>query len=192
MSAKPISVAQNGRFDHLKTLNDLTERNCQTVARIDTAMLAKRSMLDRVVDSISNFTGSLKFIWLHVVWFGFWLGWNLGLPAAARFDPYPFGLLTMIVSLEAILLSTIIMISQNRQARGAELHNNLALQIALLAEQENTKALCMLDAICKHFGIPEHDPDVSVLEQATSPDELIHQIERLDEPMAKHHGEHRE
>src|SRR5206468_564363 len=107
-----------------RTVAELTHHNVNTVARIDAAMDAKKTLLDRVVDRVSNFTGSLKFIWLHVIWFGFWTVWNLALPPASRFDPYPFGLLTMIVSLEAILLSTIIMISQNRQAKQAELHNN--------------------------------------------------------------------
>jgi uncharacterized membrane protein len=180
--ADPSAKTSHGHHRHIhipRTIAELTRQNVDTVARIDSAIRAQRTPADRIVDAISNFTGSLKFIWLHVMWFGFWLGWNLGVPPASRFDPYPFGLLTMIVSLEAILLSTIIMISQNRQARQSELHNSLNLQISLLSEQENTKVLNMLDAICSHLCIPEQDPDVHVLEQATAPDQLVQQIEEI-------------
>jgi len=183
MSTKAASHRPSHPAQHHKprTISELTQQNVSTVARIDDAIQAKRGIVDRVVDSISNFTGSLKFIWLHVVWFGFWVIWNLAVPAGSRFDPYPFGLLTMIVSLEAILLSTIIMISQNRQARQSDLHNSLNLQISLLSEQENTKVLNMLDAICRKLQIPPDDPDVGILEQATSPDQLVHQIEEIIE-----------
>lgn len=175
----PHAAGHRKHYAAPRTIEELTRQNVDTVARIDAVIQSQRSAVDRLVDGISSFTGSLKFIWLHMVWFGAWLGWNLAVPHGARFDPYPFGLLTMIVSLEAILLSTIIMISQNRQARQDELHNSLGLQISLLSEQENTKALRMLDALCRHFNIPEHDPDVNVLEQATRPDNLIDQIEKM-------------
>lgn len=76
-----------------------------------------RTSQDRVVDAITMFAGSLRFVYFHAVWFGLWIALNLGaFGQAAVFDEYPFGLLTMIVSLEAIFLSTFVMVSQNRQA----------------------------------------------------------------------------
>jgi uncharacterized membrane protein len=70
---------------------------------------ASRSL--RLADVITSFSGSMRFVGLHLVWFALWIGFNLFGPA---FDPFPFGLLTMIVSLEAIFLSTFVLISQNR------------------------------------------------------------------------------
>ena len=82
------------------------------------AVLAQlRTSQDRVVDAITAFAGSLRFVYFHAAWFGLWIAVNLGaFGQAAVFDKYPFGLLTMIVSLEAIFLSTFVMVSQNRQA----------------------------------------------------------------------------
>ena len=91
-------------------------------------------------------------------------------PYIKHIDPFPFQFLTLVVSLEAIFLTTFIMISQNRQGRIAERRNHLDLQINLLAEQENSKMLAMLDAIMEHLGIKDTDPDVRILEEATQPD----------------------
>jgi uncharacterized membrane protein len=79
--------------------------------------LLRRSQ-NEVADKVTSFAGSLKFVYLHIAWFVVWIGINVGLIAFGRpFDKFPFGLLTMIVSLEAIFLSTFVMVSQNRQAR---------------------------------------------------------------------------
>jgi len=100
------------------------------------------------------------------------------LPQAIRFDPYPFQFLTFVISLEAIFLSTFILISQNRQNRMSELRNHLDLQINLLSEQENSKMLAMLEALLRHHGLVQPDPEVASLEEATRPDMLAQQIEQ--------------
>jgi uncharacterized membrane protein len=80
-----------------------------------------RAVEDRTADRITKFAGSLKFVYLHTVWFGVWIALNVGLIGlGAEFDKFPFGLLTMIVSLEAIFLATFVMVSQNRQALRSE------------------------------------------------------------------------
>jgi len=90
---------------------------------------------DRVADSITDFAGSLRFVYLHSVWFGIWVLFNIGLfGVALKFDPFPFGLLTMIVSLEAIFLSTFVMVSQNRQSARADLRAKLDFETNLRAE----------------------------------------------------------
>ena len=72
---------------------------------------------DKVADQITTFAGSMRFVWIHSIWFIIWVAINVGMfGAAAKFDKFPFGLLTMIVSLEAIFLSTFVMVSQNRQS----------------------------------------------------------------------------
>src|SRR5207237_6149916 len=83
-----------------------------------------RRTQDKVADVITAFAGSLQFVYLHSIWFGIWILLNIGLIGAAlEFDRFPFGLLTMIVSLEAIFLSTFVMVGQNRQALRAEVRN---------------------------------------------------------------------
>ena len=88
-----------------------------------------RKAENRVSDKITAFAGTMRFVYIHSVWFGLWIAINLGLLGATLiFDEYPFGLLTLIVSLEAIFLSTFVMISQNRQAKSAEIRSDLGLQ----------------------------------------------------------------
>jgi uncharacterized membrane protein len=90
---------------------------------------------DRAADRVTSFAGSLRFVYLHAVWFGIWVVVNIGLAGVGlEFDRYPFGLLTMIVSLEAIFLSTFVMVSQNRQAARADLRSQLDFENNLRAE----------------------------------------------------------
>ncbi|HZQ26152.1 MAG TPA: DUF1003 domain-containing protein [Acidimicrobiales bacterium] len=90
---------------------------------------------DRMADAITEFAGSLRFVYIHMVWFGLWILVNIGLiGAAVEFDKFPFGLLTMIVSLEAIFLSTFVMVSQNRQAARADIRSQLDFETNLRSE----------------------------------------------------------
>jgi uncharacterized membrane protein len=89
---------------------------------------------DRVADGITSFAGSLKFVYLHSVWFGIWILLNVGLIGAGAFDKFPFGLLTMIVSLEAIFLSTFVMVSQNRQTKKDGVRSQLDFETNVRAE----------------------------------------------------------
>ena len=90
---------------------------------------------DRAADKVTSFAGSLNFVYLHSVWFGIWVLVNVGvLGASAKFDKFPFGLLTMIVSLEAIFLSTFVMVSQNRQAARADIRSELDFETNLRSE----------------------------------------------------------
>jgi uncharacterized membrane protein len=94
-----------------------------------------RTSQDNVTDGITSFAGSLKFVYLHTAWFGVWILINAGLfGAAVVFDKFPYGLLTMIVSLEAIFLSTFVMISQNRQAARADVRAELDFETNLRSE----------------------------------------------------------
>ena len=96
-----------------------------------------KSAEDKVVDRITGFAGSIHFVYIHSIWFALWILVNLGLLGASLiFDKYPFGLLTLIVSLEAIFLSTFVMISQNRQAKAADIRSELDYQVNVKAEKE--------------------------------------------------------
>ncbi|WP_327320358.1 DUF1003 domain-containing protein [Streptomyces sp. NBC_01235] len=94
-----------------------------------------RSSQDRVADAITSFAGTMRFVYLHALWFAVWIALNEGLLGKAGiFDPYPYGLLTMIVSLEAIFLSTFVMISQNRQAVRENVRADLDFETNLRSE----------------------------------------------------------
>jgi uncharacterized membrane protein len=177
----------DARYHKPHTVAELTQRNITTIATLETAANARRTKTDVIADAIAAFCGSMRFVWVHIAWFGFWLGVNtLAIfPKRWRFDPFPFQFLTLIVSLEAIFLSTFILISQNRQALTAERRNHLDLQINLLSEQENSKMLAMMEAMMKHMGLPDTDPEVHILEEATQPGKLVEQIEQTIE-----HSEH--
>jgi uncharacterized membrane protein len=111
------------KVEHYQTRNE--------AALIRTLLRAQ----DRAADEITDFAGSLKFVYIHSVWFGIWIALNVGLLGAAlKFDPFPFGLLTMIVSLEAIFLSTFVMVSQNRQAARADVRSQLDFETNLRSE----------------------------------------------------------
>jgi len=159
------------------TVEDITKVNVQTIGRLEEAAKAERAKSDQIADVIANFCGSMPFVWVHLIWFAAWIIINT-MPGVDHFDPFPFNFLTLIVSLEAIFLSTFILISQNHETRLSERRNQLDLQINLLTEQENTKMLTLLGRIAEKVGVKiDDDPSLQVLEQATRPEQLVDQIE---------------
>jgi uncharacterized membrane protein len=160
------------------TVEDVTQRNVQAIVRLEENAKANRDRTDRMADAIARFCGSFTFVWVHLIWFGAWVAVNV-IPGMPRFDPFPFTFLTLVVSLEAIFLSTFILISQNHETRLSERRNQLDLQINLLTEQENTKMLELLERIAEKIGArTDDDPSRRVLEQATRPEKLVDQIEK--------------
>lgn len=94
-----------------------------------------RKLQDSTADGITTFAGSMRFVYIHVIWFGIWIALNIGLYGVGwEFDRFPFGLLTMIVSLEAIFLSTFVMISQNRQSAKSDLRSQLDFENNIRSE----------------------------------------------------------
>jgi uncharacterized membrane protein len=161
-----------------ETVDEFTEKNVRAIARLEKEARANLSWTDRLATQISRFCGSMAFVWVHVVLFTGWILANTVF-AAHPLDPFPFSLLTLVVSLEAIFLSTFIMISENRQEHLSERRSNLDLQINLLAEQESTKVLQLTEEIARKLGIdPTKFPEVSALEQTTHPERLIRQIDQ--------------
>jgi uncharacterized membrane protein len=160
-----------------RSVADLTRDNVQAMRKLEELAVAKRTLADRVAEFVARFCGSITFVWIHTALFAVWIAWN-AIPKLPHFDPYPFTFLTLCVSLEAIFLSSFILISQNYEMRITERRSQLDLQINLLAEQENTKILQLLDRMAKKMGLyEENDPEIQVLEQATRPETLARQIE---------------
>ena len=151
------------------------------VRQLEEAANQERTTADRVARVIARFCGSMTFVWVHVIGFAGWIALNL-LPGVKHVDPFPFTFLTFLESLEAIFLSTFILISQNQDTRITERRNHLDLQINLLSEQENTKMLMMLQAIAEKVGVEiEHDEDMTVLAQETELEKVVAQIEQHQE-----------
>jgi uncharacterized membrane protein len=98
---------------------------------------------DRVADQITAFSGSMQFVYVHIVWFTAWIVLNVTI---WRFDPYPFGLLTLIVSLEAIFLSTFVLLSQNREAARSDTRSEIDFETNVLSE-------VWLEALADNLGI---------------------------------------
>ena len=167
-----------------RTVEDLTRRNIETILHLEAAAKADRTKSDQAADAITRFCGSMWFVWVHLIGFAGWIIINV-IPGLRQFDPFPFTFLTLVVSLEAIFLSTFILISQNYETRLSERRNQLDLQINLLSEQENTKMLTIIERIAKKLGVrTEDDPSLQVLEEATRLEELVQQIEETTKQTA--------
>jgi len=152
----------------------------RTILRLRKKAARQRGVQDRIADFITAFSGSMQFLWLHVIWFAAWIVLNSGRVGLAPFDPFPYGLLTMTVSLEAIFLATFVLISQNRLSREADFRADLDLHIGLLSEHELTRSLRMLDAIQDKLGIANNaDAELAELELDTLPEDVLAELERL-------------
>jgi uncharacterized membrane protein len=131
-----------------------TQFNIAAIAKLEEEALDRRTRTERQSDAIVRFIGSLKFLLLHLILVGTWIGANLNLvPGVNAFDPFPFGILALFVSSESVFLTIFVLISQNRMARQAERRSHLDLQVGMLAEQELTMVLQMLQKLCQHSGI---------------------------------------
>ena len=161
-----------------ESVRALTERNVRIVRELKHAARAHRTFAERLADAITRFCGSMTFVWLHAIWFLVWIAANATDSFGLRFDPFPFSLLTMIVSLEAIFLSTFILISQNREQQLADRLNQLDLQINLLSEQENTKMLQILQAVAEKVGAEiEREGEIETLEETKRPEQLVRTLD---------------
>jgi uncharacterized membrane protein len=150
-----------------------------------------RSHLERFVDRLNTFASSTPFLVVHAVWFGAWILWNSGMFGVTRFDPFPFGLLTMVVSLEAIFLSIFVLMAQQRESAIAELREELSLQVSLRVEQEVTKTLQLVAGLYTRMGHrvsddPELHRMLQPLDVKAIERDLLQQIEAATE--ARHHN----
>jgi len=153
-------------------------RNIDTLKRRRDQEEAGASFQDRLAAAITRFTGSMAFVYLHLVLFGFWIIVNLGLLSfIPQFDP-SFVILAMVASVEAIFLSTFVLISQNRMAAAADKRADLDLQINLLAEHEVTKLITIVSAIADHLNVSTNaDAEVEELTQDVAPEAVLNKIE---------------
>lgn len=155
--------------------------NIQTIIRLEQQQDNERSLGDRVGDTIGTFAGTITFVVLHLLLFVAWAVVNRGvIPGVPAFDPYPFSLLTMIVSMEGVLITTFVLIKQNRMGVRADRRNQLDLQINLLTEKEVTKVIQMLERIAAHLKIEQQvtDAETQELGKVTAVDELAKELKQ--------------
>lgn len=156
------------------------ERNIRTIMRLRLKAAREQNLQDRAAGAVTSFSGKMIFVYLHIGWFLVWILLNTGRFGVRPFDPFPYGLLTMVVSLEAIFLSAFVLITQNRLSHESEQRADLALQIGLLTEHEVTRVLQMLDIIQENLGIQNHEAsDLADLEMETKPEDVLAEISRL-------------
>jgi uncharacterized membrane protein len=147
---------------------------------------AKRTPAEKIADWMTESFGSFGFLVINAIWFFVWIVMNVGvIPGIQPFDPFPFGLLTTIVSLEAIILAIFVLISQNREAKIAELREEIDLQVDIITEQELTKLLEMMRVLLEKNGVDlSTDEDLKLMLRPTDVDKLEKVLEQevLEKP----------
>ena len=165
-SDSPNTPQSNGEASELGATMVPDRRSARQLAnRAFVAVKAQhakdRGPVERFAQLLNDVASSTPFLVVHVIWFLIWIPWNVGLLGLRPFDPYPFGLLTMIVSLEAIFLSIFVLLAQKREAAIAELREEIALQVGLWTELEVTKTLQLVTGLYRRLGHPiADDPDL--------------------------------
>ena len=159
-------------------MTPVLERNIRSLQLRRQREEATAGWQERTADTITRFTGSMTFVFLHLAAFGFWIVANLGwVPGVPAWDP-SFVVLAMIASVEAIFLSTFVLISQNRMAAAADKRADLDLQVSLLTEHELTRLIALVSALSRHVGVQtEVDDEVEELKQDVAPEAVLDQIE---------------
>jgi len=154
------------------------ERNIQALKARREREEAEATGQERIADAITRFTGSMLFVYLHLAFFGFWILANLGwVPGVPKWDE-SFVVLAMMASVEAIFLSTFVLISQNRMSAASDKRADLDLQISLLAEHEITKLTALVSAIADRVGVEvKGDDELDEVKQDVSPEAVLDEIE---------------
>lgn len=156
------------------------ERRMRRSAGINTAFRAikaqhsaNRSTMEVMADRMIGFASSSPFLVIHAIGFVAWLYWNSPFSGLPKFDPYPYGMLTMVVSLEAIFLSIFVLMTQSRESRIGELREELTLQVNLRMEEEITKTLHLVAGLYSRLGLTlADDPELKAMLEPLDPKKM--------------------
>lgn len=159
---------------------DPAARNIDEIARLEKQSSGTMSAGERLSTAITNAVGTGTCALAHVALLAAWVAWNTRAPDRLRFDPFPFGLLTMWVSLEGVILAILVLITQNRMSRQTDRRDHLDLQVDLLAEQEMTVVLRTLRRIEERLGIEPNTAERSEVEELMQPTDLRKLADSLD------------
>src|SRR5919112_5861592 len=159
-------------------MSSALERNIQALEQRRQREEKEATAEERTAETITRFTGSMRFVYLHLAFFGFWIVANLGwVPGVPTWDP-SFVVLAMMASVEAIFLSTFVLISQNRMSAAADKRADLDLQISLLAEHELTKVARLLTQMAERLDVqPDSKRDLEEASRDVAPEAVLDEIE---------------
>lgn len=161
-----------------RELAGVVDRNIRSLVEREREHERRRDLQERIADAITQFAGSMRFVYLHLLLYGGWIVVNLGWLPLRPFDP-TFVVLAMVASVEAIFISTFVLISQNRMAALADRRADLDLQISLLAEHEISRVIALVQSIAERMGIEEaHDPELRELARDVQPELLMDRISK--------------
>lgn len=168
--------------DSDQTMASVVNRNIAALLERREAEERSKGAQERLADAITSFTGSMTFVYIHLVLFGGWILINVGwLPILRPFDP-TLVILAMAASVEAIFLSTFVLISQNRMQASADRRAELNLHIDLLAEHEVTRIITLLTAIGKNLGVDEsRDPELEELTKDVKPEKVLDTMDQVEQ-----------
>jgi uncharacterized membrane protein len=174
-------MSKTGKQDGAE-MAKIVERNIHALLERRKHEEEKKTTEERVADTITRFTGSMLFVYIHLILFGIWIIWNLGWLGLKPFDP-TFVVLAMFASVEAIFLSTFVLISQNRMNIQADKRADLDLQISLLTEHEVTRLISLVTAMAKKMNIEDaHHPEIEELSKDVHPEKVMDTMEKhMDE-----------
>lgn len=164
-----------------KDLTAVVDRNVLRLKRIRERQTQELGLQDRIADAIADFAGSMKSVYCHIIVFGLWFLINTGvLPIMKPFDPYPFVMLAMFASVEAIFLSTFVLINQNRMGEIADQRADLDLHMSLLTEHELTRLIRISNMMATQMGIDtkEEVDDIDEIQEDVRLETVLNRIER--------------
>ena len=168
-----VGAGRHGTIDHI------THDNIESILCLEDTEHRRKPVLYRVVERAARFCGTLTFLWINIAFFASWIALNQFL---VKFDPYPFTFLLFVVSIEAIMLSILILISQNMSAEASERRHHLDLQINLLNEREMTAMLRLALHMADKLGIDaDAQAEAVALSKKTRPEHVLHQIVRAED-----------
>lgn len=155
------------------------QRRFQHIQSFQAKFSRGRTRRQKFADAVTAFSGRTEFLIFHAIWFGSWLVWNTGIiPGLKPFDPFPFELLTTVVSLEAIFLAIIVLVSQNRQSKVGDLRQEVDLQINMISEEEITKLIQLVAGLYRYLKIDVgEDSELREMLKPTNPDEIERRLE---------------
>jgi len=170
-----MSNSQN--TDDISQMANIIERNITALLKRHKQEERKKTFEEKLADRIASFTGSMMFVYIHLLLFGIWITWNIGWLGLTPFDP-SLVVLAMFASVEAIFLSTIVLISQNRMNAQADKRADLDLQVSLLTEHEVTRLINLVTEIAKKMDIKEaYHPELDELSQDVHPEKVLDTME---------------
>src|SRR3954452_15034245 len=168
----------SGKTNHTTGMARIVERNIKALLNRRKEEEQQMTIEEKIADNITRFTGSMLFVYIHLILFAVWIFWNLGWLGLKPFDP-SFVVLAMFASVEAIFLSTFVLISQNRMNAQADKRADLDLQVSLLAEHEITRLITLVTAIAKKMDIEDaYNPEIEELSKDVHPEKVLDTMEK--------------